>query len=138
MLAALVDSAVDLISQAVLSLADRYINRHNPDYPVGRSRLEALSVLALASIMIMASVEVIQFSIIDIIDGVNGAIPYIEVDALVFSLLGVGIGLKVILYFFCIWAQKVLSSDALAALAEDHLNDVLSNTVRCHSDLNIT
>jgi len=55
--AALVDSAVDLVSQAVLSLADRYISRHSPEYPVGRSRLEALSVIACAFIMSMASIE---------------------------------------------------------------------------------
>ena len=40
LLAALADSVVDLVSQAVLSMADRYIARHSPDYPVGRSRLE--------------------------------------------------------------------------------------------------
>ncbi len=56
-MAALVDSAVDLVSQAVLSLADQYIARHSPEYPVGRSRLEALSVIACAFIMSMASVE---------------------------------------------------------------------------------
>lgn len=55
--AALADSAVDLISQGVLSLADTYIAKHSPDYPVGRSRLEALSVMACAFIMSMASVE---------------------------------------------------------------------------------
>ncbi len=34
-----------------------YMHRHSPDYPVGRSRLEALSVIACAFIMSMASVE---------------------------------------------------------------------------------
>jgi divalent metal cation (Fe/Co/Zn/Cd) transporter len=58
--AALADSAVDLVSQAVLSVANVYKNKHSPDYPVGRSRLEALSVLASACIMSVASVEVIQ------------------------------------------------------------------------------
>ncbi len=55
--AALVDSAVDLVSQGVLSLADKYISSHSPEYPVGRSRLEALSVIACAFIMSMASIE---------------------------------------------------------------------------------
>ena len=40
LLAALADSIVDLVSQAVLALADRYIAKHSPNYPVGRSRLE--------------------------------------------------------------------------------------------------
>ncbi len=55
--AALADSAVDLVSQGVLAYADWFISRHSPDYPVGRSRLEALSVIACAFIMSMASVE---------------------------------------------------------------------------------
>jgi divalent metal cation (Fe/Co/Zn/Cd) transporter len=127
--AALADSAVDLVSQFVLSLAERYSRKHNPDYPVGRSRLEALSVLASASIMIMASIEVIQFSCQDLADGFGGNIPDLYVDTLVFSLLGFGIGIKLVLFLFCTWAQKIIDSDALAALTEDHFNDVISNTV---------
>jgi len=38
-------------------MANRYISKHSPDYPVGRSRLEALSVMACAFIMSMASIE---------------------------------------------------------------------------------
>jgi hypothetical protein len=38
-------------------LSDLFWHRHSPDYPVGRSRLEALSVIACAFIMSMASVE---------------------------------------------------------------------------------
>jgi divalent metal cation (Fe/Co/Zn/Cd) transporter len=63
--AAVADSVVDLLSQGVLSLADIYSGKHHPDYPIGRSRLEAISVLATASIMSMASVEIIQYSCIE-------------------------------------------------------------------------
>ena len=56
-LASLVDSVVDLLSQLVLTYAEKYITQHSPDYPVGRSRLEALSVIACSFIMSMASVE---------------------------------------------------------------------------------
>ena len=128
-LAALADSAVDLVSQAVLSMAENYISKHNPDYPIGRSRLEALSVLACASIMIFVSIEVIQFSAVDLNDGIHGSIPEINVDKIVYILSGIGVLLKLVLYFFCAWAQKVLDSDMLEALAEDHLNDVMSNSI---------
>jgi divalent metal cation (Fe/Co/Zn/Cd) transporter len=47
----------------VLALADRHIKRHDARYPVGRARLEALGVLGCATIMSMAAVEVIQFSV---------------------------------------------------------------------------
>lgn len=54
---------MDLASQGVLAVADRHIKRHDARYPVGRARLEALGVLGCATIMSMAAVEVIQFSV---------------------------------------------------------------------------
>ena len=59
-LAALVDSVVDLVSQIILALGDHYVNKPSPEYPIGRSRIEALAVLACAAVMIVANVEVIQ------------------------------------------------------------------------------
>lgn len=126
-LASLVDSVVDLLSQAVLAFADKYITEHSPDYPVGRSRLEALSVIACAFIMSMASVEVIQYSIIDIYGGLHGHIPKLNVDVVLYVILGLGIFLKLFLWLFCIHVNRTANSDMLAALAEDHLNDVWSN-----------
>lgn len=126
--AALTDSAVDLISQFLLSYCTLYMGAHSPEYPVGRSRLEALSVLGCASIMIFASVEVIQFSIVDIIDGCNGKLSSIVINSTVYSILAIGIGLKVLLYLYCVWANVTLRDDQISALAEDHLNDVWSNT----------
>ncbi|RYG96820.1 hypothetical protein EON65_53840 [archaeon] len=57
MTAALVDSAVDLLTQFILSTAEKYMSKRSDKYPVGRSRLEALSVIACAFIMTMASIE---------------------------------------------------------------------------------
>jgi len=127
-LAALADSAVDLASQVVLSLADRYMKRHDERYPVGRSRLEALAVLGCSSIMSMASIEVIQFSAIDVADGTRGDKPAIEFDVTSIVVLGVGTLLKLLLWLLCRAAAAVQACDLLEALAEDHLNDVWSNS----------
>jgi divalent metal cation (Fe/Co/Zn/Cd) transporter len=51
---------VDLVCQAVLSSAEMRVKIHDANYPIGRSRLEALGVLGCAAVMIMASIEVIQ------------------------------------------------------------------------------
>mmetsp|Transcript_25344 Transcript_25344/g.37371 ORF Transcript_25344/g.37371 Transcript_25344/m.37371 type:complete len:370 (+) Transcript_25344:105-1214(+) len=130
--AALVDSAVDLISQAVLSTTESSVQIHHSNYPIGRSRLEALGVLCCAAVMIMASIEVVQFSFMELIDGVfRGAIPELHYGVIMFAILGVGTGLKVILFIYCrhVNSKNNLSSDTLDALAEDHLNDVMSNTM---------
>ena len=127
-LAALADSAVDLVSQAILSLADRYISRHSPDYPVGRSRLEALSVIGCAAIMIFASIEVIQYSIIDLYHGIINHNLELEISLYVYLLFASGIILKLLLYIYCAQVYRVMKSDMVQALAEDHINDVASNS----------
>jgi cation diffusion facilitator family transporter len=129
MWASLADSFVDLLSQVVLSLAAKYSRKHNPDYPVGRSRLEALSVLACAFIMIMASMEVVQFSINDLVNGFNGEIPELYLQTIMIVIISLGIFGKLVLHIYCRFANKTSNSDALAALAEDHMNDVVSNSV---------
>lgn len=119
---------MDLVSQGVLSLAESYIIRHSPDYPVGRSRLEALSVMVCAFIMSFASIEVIQFSLVDIIGGVNGNLPKLEVGLTLYVILFVGTALKLLLFIYCRYVNATLKSDMLDALAEDHFNDVISNS----------
>jgi cation diffusion facilitator family transporter len=127
--AAMVDSIVDLISQAVMSLAARYMRKPSAAYPVGRSRLEALAVLACAAIMFFASIEVIQFSVDDLVKGVGGNLPELDVGAEFYAVLAPGIGLKMLLWLYCRYAIAQQPSDMLEALAEDHLNDVMSNSV---------
>ena len=128
-LASLADSAVDLASQYVLAAAQRHIKLHDTRYPVGRARLEAFAVLACGTIMIMASVEVTQFSIMDLWRGTHGERPRLTVDALMFTILGVGIAAKGVLWVICraAAAQHGAGGGTLEALAEDHLNDVWSN-----------
>ena len=59
-LAALADSVVDLISQIILASADDVANKPSENHPVGRARIESLSVMCCAAIMIVASVEVVE------------------------------------------------------------------------------
>ena len=130
--AALADSVVDLLSQCVLALADKFINTHSQEYPIGRSRLEALSVLTCAAFMIIASVEVIQESCIDLYNGFTGRVPHLSHGLLVYIIIGIGVGMKLVLGIYCNMANKGpdgrQKSDQLEALAEDHMNDVVSNT----------
>ena len=128
-LASLADSAVDLTSQYVLAAAQRHIRLHDARYPVGRARLEAFAVLACGTIMIMASVEVVQFSVMDLWRGTHGDRPRLTVDAVMFTILGVGIATKAALWLICrTAAESHGGGGTLEALAEDHLNDVWSNT----------
>lgn len=46
---------------------------------------------------------------------------------MLYIILGVAAGLKVILYVYCVALQK--QSESMLALAEDHRNDIMSNVV---------
>lgn len=114
-----------------LCFGDSYVKTHSPEYPIGRSGLEAVSILTMASIMTMASIEIIQYSAIELYDGmVSKSEPSVQIygGILVFSLLAVGIALKLALYLYCMWIYERCKSDTLDALAQDHLNDVVSNS----------
>lgn len=129
MYAALADSVVDLLSQAVLATAARYMKKSNQEYPVGRSKLESLSVLACSGIMFVTSVEVIQFSAQDLINGFSkNRIRNIDMSTESISLVAAGIFLKLALFLICRLAVSIKPSDQLQALSEDHINDVFSNS----------
>ena len=73
----------------------------------------------------MASVEVIQYCCLDLYRGlVLKETLLIQAPLLMYIILGSGTAAKLVLYYYC---KQFQDSDSLAALAEDHLNDVLSN-----------
>jgi divalent metal cation (Fe/Co/Zn/Cd) transporter len=76
----------------------------------------------------MLGLAVIQFSAVDISDGANGKIPKIEVGAVLYAITCTGIVLKFVLWIWCVVLNKIAQSDILEALAEDHFNDVISNS----------
>lgn len=126
-LASLADSAVDLLSQAVIAVAEAAMGSKHDDYPVGRSRLEALGVLACACIMSMASAFVIQSASTVLYQGfAKHVLPEIHFDWIMIGILCGGTIVKFFLYLYC--RQFTSSSDSMQALAEDHLNDVISNS----------
>ena len=85
--------------------------------------------MAMAAIMIFASIEVIQFSVIDLQAGFSGVNEDITFGPDLYTILTVGIVLKFALWKLCAWVslKSVDASETLDALAEDHLNDVWSN-----------
>jgi len=64
-LAALIDSALDVVSQLILNYTEKRSSLHRSSalYPAGASRLEPLGVLTCAALMGMASFEVLKESI---------------------------------------------------------------------------
>ena len=55
--------------QVVIALAEKYMRSADPRFPVGRTRLETVGVVACAVIMTIATIEVIQTSLGDLYEG---------------------------------------------------------------------
>lgn len=119
-ISSLVDSAIDLVSGIVLWFTTRSIKVTNYyDYPEGKTRLEPISIIVLAVIMAVASVQMIITSVTKIIE--QSAEPDISIPTI--AIIGVTILIKIILFLYCRRVKKP-STDVLA---QDHRNDVLSN-----------
>mmetsp|Transcript_23683 Transcript_23683/g.42094 ORF Transcript_23683/g.42094 Transcript_23683/m.42094 type:complete len:475 (-) Transcript_23683:80-1504(-) len=125
-LASMADSAVDLASQGVLGLASWQMRKEDPDFPIGKTRLETLGVIACAIIMGLASFEVLASAATQLWKGfAQHQYPTLEFGALMYIILGATTALKIPLYFYCCLLEG--SSASMGALAEDHRNDVLAN-----------
>ena len=137
-LAALLDSVLDVVSQVVLNYTEKHssMQRSSALYPAGASRLEPIGVLTCAALMGMASFEVVKESIVTLVDPDQHTVaPHF---ASVYS-MGAIVLIKLGLLWLCnvgAYKQQELGfskhaafDPTLEALAQDHWNDALSNTV---------
>lgn len=130
-LASLVDSIIDLLGQGALmftsALAQKGRGEHE-EYPVGRGRLEPVGVMICAVVMGMASMEVISQSTVRLVnywDRPDAPEVALTVTAALL-LIGV-IFLKAGLWQWCKGVYERNPQDAVKAIAQDNLNDVISN-----------
>ena len=121
-LATMLDSFVDLMSQAVIFFAEWSMKRYEPEFPVGKSRLETMGVIISAGIMTFSAFSVLQTSVDDLI----GAQHQVKMERMTYIILLAATLSKLGLFILCS-TLKDHSASALA-LAEDHFNDVVSNS----------
>lgn len=70
----------------------------------------------------------IQYSCADLYNGFHdGNLPLLNVDVELYVILGIGIGMKFMLWLYCLRLNQSVGSDVVKALTEDHFNDVISN-----------
>ncbi|CAH0489551.1 unnamed protein product [Peronospora farinosa] len=126
-LSSLVDSILDLTSQGLFWYSDKRMHTPDVKYPAGRRRLEPIAVIVSATLMGMAAIEVIQQSVEALVKGFNGKQRELEISTFTMVVLLAAIVIKLVLWYLC--AKIALHSPSADALAQDHRNDVFSNTV---------
>ncbi|GMI32455.1 hypothetical protein TeGR_g4714, partial [Tetraparma gracilis] len=137
-LAALMDSALDILSQVVLYWAERRSSNTSPAlYPAGASKFEPVGVIICAALMGMGSFQVIRESIEHIMKTVGAdTLPTLD-NSLVSIVSMIAIILfKLVLWLYCRAVKDLLEADGkgasvstIDAMAQDHINDCLSNAV---------
>lgn len=128
-IASVVDSSLDLLSGSILWCASRIAARQNKHkWPVGKSRLEPIAIIIFASVMGTAALQVIIEGVTRLVDVlVTRKDPGLEkVDALAYGIIAAVVVVKSVLWFICHRLRKV--SATCDALAQDHRNDVCTNT----------
>ena len=150
-LAALLDSVLDVVSQVVLNYTEKHssLQRSSAFYPAGASRLEPIGVLTCAALMGMASFEVLKESFTTLIYQ-DVTMQDLSIPQEIFSFWSMiaVVVIKLLLLALCqkasyrrttVWGQNSstpsnkaalqLADPTLEALSQDHYNDVLSNGV---------
>ncbi|XP_060078439.1 uncharacterized protein LOC132557924 [Ylistrum balloti] len=125
-ISSLVDSIVDFASGIVIWATTRAVkNRNLYEYPQGRTKLEPIAIVVLSVIMSVASLQLIRESAEKLVDLANykSSAPSFTIPTIVITSSTVVI--KLVLYLLCRRVQK----PSVQALAQDHRNDVLSNSV---------
>lgn len=142
-LAALLDSVLDVVSQLVLNYTEHHssMSRSSAFYPAGASRLEPIGVLTCAALMGMASFEVLKESFTTLLyhtSSINqeGTVQsFWSMSSIVFVklfllwLCNKAANTKTVLSQSSARAVVQLADPTLEALAQDHWNDALSNGV---------
>ncbi|XP_076451370.1 uncharacterized protein LOC143287306 [Babylonia areolata] len=125
-ISSLVDSVVDLLSGVILWWAARAIRQRDLyTYPQGRTRLEPVAVIILAVVMSMASLELVRESVTKVLGLLEDPTALPSVELITFLIAGTTIVVKLVLWLVC----RRVDSGMVQALAMDHRNDVLSNSV---------
>jgi len=120
--ASLVDGIMDLLSSTIIFIAAKLIeHRNHHEYPVGRSRLEPISILVFSIIMITSFTQV----------GLEGIQRLLAPDHSVVHLTPTTVGvlsLTIVIKGACWFAYRLNRNSSVQALAADAWTDVVFNT----------
>lgn len=130
---ALVDSALDIFNGIVIYFVSRYMKQRDRYlYPMGKGRFDALATIVIASVMVTFSFEIVRRAIDEIIElrgNATAVAGEVGLDSLSLGLMISTVVLKFGLFLMCRAFAVGSDLSMVSALATDHINDCLTNTV---------
>ncbi len=115
------DMGSSVITMIGFKLASKPADR---DHPYGHGRMEYMSALIVAALIILVGVELIRESFSALTDGAKSpAFSPIALAILIFSVI-----IKLWLFFFNRYLSRKINSSSLKATAQDCINDCISTS----------
>ncbi|MES1910369.1 MAG: hypothetical protein MHM6MM_002976 [Cercozoa sp. M6MM] len=131
MIASTLDSFLDLMSGAIIFVTHRIVLRSDRDpylFPESRARFEPIGIVLFAVAMCFSSLQLVVQSVTVLSKGKETASD-IDVDAVAIATFGATIVVKLILWLWCSRVARACNdNDSVRALADDHRNDVATNS----------
>ena len=132
-LASTLDSGLDIASGAILYFTNKIKNKKEfYKYPTGKEKLEPVGIIIFASVMGVSMLGLLQEVIIKLVmyssSNENSNTLPIEIDTFALVTLIGNIVLKIALTIFCRIVHAKTNSISVEAYADDHRNDIISNT----------
>ena len=123
--ASLIDSIMGLFTPIIMCITERNVNKKpSKKYPVGKTRREPIGILIVSILTVMLSTTNIRECISALIIDPSKRTG-IKIDLIEIIIMSTPIFLKFLLWIYC---RQYKDSPIAMALAEDHFNDVLTNT----------
>ncbi|KAL2836093.1 hypothetical protein BJY01DRAFT_61213 [Aspergillus pseudoustus] len=121
-LASLVDGALDFLSTTIVWITTALIKRQDHyKYPISRRRLEPLSVLVFAVVMVTSFIQVAITSMSQLMSSDHSVVDLSIPSAVV-------MGSTVIVKFICWFWCRLINNSSVQALAQDAMTDVIFNS----------
>ncbi|KAL4994189.1 hypothetical protein BDV10DRAFT_10022 [Aspergillus recurvatus] len=120
-LASLVDGALDFLSTTIVWITTALIRRQDRyEYPISRRRLEPLSVLVFAVVMVTSFFQVAITSGSQLMSPEHAAVQLSVPSAVI-------MGSTVVVKFLCWFWCRLINNSSVQALAQDAMTDVIFN-----------
>ncbi|KAL4756930.1 cation diffusion facilitator family transporter [Aspergillus foveolatus] len=120
-LASLVDGALDFLSTTIVWITTALIRRQDRyEYPISRRRLEPLSVLVFAVVMVTSFFQVAITSAGRLMSSKHAVVQLSVPSAVI---MGSTVAVKFLCWFWC----RLINNSSVQALAQDAMTDVVFN-----------
>jgi divalent metal cation (Fe/Co/Zn/Cd) transporter len=121
-LASLVDGALDFLSTTIVWMTTALIRRQDRyEYPISRRRLEPLSVLVFAVVMVTSFFQVAITSMGQLVASDHSVVNLSMPSAII---MGSTVIVKLICWLWC----RLINNSSVQALAQDAMTDVVFNS----------